>query len=278
MLERLKTLLDGLATPAQIDCIVDACETLSAHGYQDHWFSIEQIFTSAVDDPTGLVHTIINEQLCPLYRGLLASMGITLAPDVTLAQSVEVFRGVMQIENFDDNATLYGLATCDESAEDIFLSLLEVVTAQQSEYFAPFIDGVTDSFIRVVAKITSNFVDTVPIDQVYYNRAKSRVQRLLEYCQTTQPTLLETPIDLSTLRLGYPLESLLQDKRDMIEDLPVQQASLLLLLYIYCSEVPDDVLDAVVSRELELTFSNVVTAMDAARRITVLRGVEREQT
>ena len=108
---------------------------------------------------------------------------------------------------------------------------------------------------------TKQRLDTVLIDE------KSN-DGLLEVTLTANRKIKSITID----------ESLLQDKRDMIEDLPVQQASLLLLLYIYCSEVPDDVLDAVVSRELELTFSNVVTAMDAARRITVLRGVEREQT
>ncbi len=276
MLERLRTLLDGLATPAQIDCVVDACEALSTHGYQDHWFSIEQLTASSVDDPTELTNTIIIESLIPTYKELFTSMGITVSSDIDLSQCVELFRGVMQLENFDDNATLHGIATCDESNEDILLSLLEVVTTRQSEHFAPLIDDVKSSFIQAIAKLTSNFIDAVPIDRACYDRAKFRVKRLLEYCQRTQPSLLDTPLDLSLLRLGYPLEGLLHDKRDDIEDMPVQLASLMLLLYVYCSEVTDDRLDAVIGRELEVTFSNVVTAMDVAKRIAKLREVERE--
>ncbi len=265
MLERLTTILASISTPAQLETITEAVRVLSENGFKQCEEIIDDEIALCSDAPMVVVPNLIEQRFSPMIRTFLGEMGVTLAPDLTLTQLTEIFDVTARIENFDDQSTLFGLATCEEESVEVFLCMLSLVSAKPEAYFAPMVEDVSDFLISRIAELTGTFDDTERVDQETMAHAKRRVIRLIGFAQQSMPDLYANFVHVDHLKLGCPATLLLENLREHLEEIPDDAAALLICLYVLSSDIPDGQIRTAVSREVETTFTELFRAMAVSK-------------
>lgn len=265
MLERLRTLLTGFILPQQLQLLLDAVEALMSNGDLELEFSIDQELSKSNLDTSELYLYLIEHCLVPAFRTHLSAMGIEMDDETPLPIWTAVFSNVMRIENFDEPTILNGLATCEESNEDVFAEILAVVSAQPSDTFIPHIASVSDALIERIAAVTDGYEEPIPVNAADYARAKQRVSQFMRYVTQNQPNVLNQPVFLDQVKMGGNADAMLASLRDTVETYPPKTAALLIILFVLASDALDTSVVAAVKREVELTFEDLVQAMQVGK-------------
>lgn len=267
MLERITSLLTGLATPAQLQAVAEAVTLLSENGFAQCDQILQDEIAMCADEPTKLIGNLTELRLIPLFRDFLESMGIFLAPNLPLTDVCEIFDATIRIENFEDQDLIYSLATGDEDAVETFLAILSVVSTKSEEYFAPMIEQVSDHVLTRIGEVVGDFTPPTIVDPTCYHRAKARVLKLIEVLKVDHVDTYERWVkpNLGELRLGCSAEGLLQGLHDSTDEMNVEAVVVRTTLYVMSSEVGDIEVSKCVHASLGESYTALPDAMAASK-------------
>lgn len=271
MQTRLRQILDGLATPDQLQLICDACAVLEELNYREHESDIEQLIARPDTETGQVVYDIIEQILKPALAGYLRATGITVSDEITLADLKDLVFWVVRIENYEEQDAINGIATSDESAEDNLAEILALVSATPAERFSVLLDSVSDSLIDRIAELTDGKETPILPDSRDFDRAKQRTLRYVNWLETTDPDTYAM-LDLSGLRLGLSSEVILSLHRDQLAAIEPKRCAKLLMLYLLSSDIDDEQILPAIGVEAELLYENIVQGMELTRAARALAG------
>jgi len=272
MQQRLRQVLNGLATPEQIQLLCEACEVLEELNFRDHEFAIEQLISKPDMVPGELAFQLIEDVFKPTFAEYLQAMGVKLVEDATLSQYKSALFWISRIENFEDQEAINGIASSDESSEDNLAEILSVVSAEPSDNFILMFDSVSDALLTRIAELSEGKEVPVLVDVSEFNRAKARTVKYFDWLMERVPEFVGKYIKPDDLKLGLPAEVILASHREVLEDLPDGDCAKLLIFYLFTSDLPDEAVKPAIANEVEVLFSDIIRAMGVSKQCQVLLG------
>lgn len=272
MQQRLRQILDGVATVEQTNLICEACQVLEDLNFHDHETIIEQTLASPEMSVGEVTFVLIENIFIPLFAEYLLAMGITLNEQCTLTDYKDVLFWVSQIDNNDDADIIYGLATGDDESEDTLAEILSVLSSRPAEDFAVMLDTVLDSLIDRIISVTEGKGEIVLPDSADVDRARARTIKLVDWLIQNDPMFASKFVRVEDLQLGMDPAVTVNPHRGFMEIQTDADCAKLLVLYLFVSDLHDTDIVPALAREVELIHTDLVRAMNTSKIAKKLLG------
>jgi hypothetical protein len=254
MFEVLSGYLEVTATPEQKTSCLEACRVLSDAGITDHEFLIEQELAIADLQSSDFAINLIEGILKPVYVNQLNEFGVTLNASAELPHYVDVFRGLVNTDNYEDTATLYTLCDSSEGVAAALADILALMGAYKAVDYLTWIDHVDEALIDKIAGLheDDSAVEPNPSEDAVM-LARMRYERLVQCAETAlDPPALAFQDLNNGGRLGLPLSILIESHLNTLALVQPPRLGVELLAFAAISNVSDltlkDELSKVVDR------------------------------
>lgn len=265
-------ILKDYCTDEQFSGILRALTVLNDHGFTMISQILEDEIALSMATPSAVAENLIQYRLMPLMKEYTNSMGVVVHPEIGLTELSNLLFGLLQIEFYEDKASLYEILDDAEDNVEALLDVLGRVTIYPAQYFEPLIDEVRGSLIDKLVELCTPSEGTPETlyTTVEYQRAKERVKRFLAHLKEKDPVLAAEHLDTQLFKLGVDNLALAQLHADALEDMPEAQAVAQLCLMAVASKFEDQELVQVLKQYVEVSQSDIVRATSIGRKAQAL--------
>lgn len=251
MFETLAAYLDACVTPEQRKVCLDACNALVDAGVEDLQFMIEQELAVADSLDSDSVLGIAQGVLIPLYANVLSEFGVTLTEEANLAQYVDVFKALDQIDNYDDPETLQGYCDSPEGSQAALADILSVLGTAGSDEYLTILAYVSPSLLERISELTvRENVDELPKPAIV-TEARERVVNYLKLPNVSAAATVFRQALEDGLRLGMSLDALIAPYRSQLDGMEPARLTIELLGFALASGNDSAFMRTILSREFE---------------------------
>jgi len=221
MLHNLQTYLRTTATPELTAAVEEAHELFDELGMENYEPGYEELLMmhGTVDPDQTLMS--ITELTNQLQRRILQEHDIELIEsEIATSTYNSLIRGLLQLQDYEDFATLTTITMLDNSNEEILAEALSLVTEKTPDEWMEYIDSVG---MFLIARLRELAYKEKPLDFDALERAEqhlSRLQKFQDLIGNAELTLSKRLKD--GLSVGYPFTTYTNPELDA---LPAEQAA-----------------------------------------------------
>lgn len=272
MFDELDAYLDLVATPEQKDLCLDACRTLLWVGEERHVEPIDDELVVAGSVEGDPLTNIMQGILLPLYVRVLNEYGVLFTGEITLPIAVDMLKGLLLLDNYDNPEAILTLCQTDESHEEIFAELLVLGGRYHSDDYLQYIREVSPDLLKRIEDNASSVKvpNTSDLEPSAADVAAAR-RRLESFTANNAvgAAYLKERMD-EGMRLGMPLHLTLIGQLDHLHQVAEQKpddAAVCLVTLLLAATMPRAEMETVIDQFASHTFTEInqsVTFRNAA--------------
>jgi len=236
MLAILKDYLATAVTTEMNNVIINAHRLFDILEVPDYEKGFEEILMLDDNVDQGSTQTSIIELTKTLQHKVLLEHGITLVEDAQIETLSIFIKGILDIQDYEDNATIMKVASIPGMPEEVFAEILALVTTLTVEELMDSIESVNQLVVTRICNLFSDYdqeqtSEQEQMAQIKYKNMYTLISELYPDAVFSITAYLQNGLDL-----GYPFLIYINLIGSELEDLPVELAALNLFMICMISE------------------------------------------
>jgi hypothetical protein len=224
MLDILRDYLTDAAAPEQVDAISAAHASFEQFGLENYEPEFEQILMLDSQVDGGQTVSSIIQLTQEIQTNILQQHGISLTDSVSISTANTVINGLLEIQTYEDVATLKQLLDSDGSSEELFAMALELVTDQSTDELLTILESVS-AFLITKLKDLANRNDHLLDDDDSQDKAIYVAAFSKFYAFIKAKSLLTMNLLSAGVGPGFPFMVYANALMEQLDDLKPQNAA-----------------------------------------------------